>query len=408
MILPLPTLAAVMAIGVTQIISWGTSFYVLGVLGDPIARDTGWSTTTVFGGFTLAVVASSAISTAAGSAIDRLGSQRVMTVGFVALAAALWLLAQAQTTWHYYAAWGFIGIAMRLTLYDAAFAAAVQVDVANGQRAIAYLTLIGGFASTVGWPIGHALSDAYGWRTTLEIFALINLVIAAPVAWFACAYRAAQPDAPSESVSTAPAGTSAAASQSKGVLHGRRRVIAMVLFAAVMASNAINFGIASVHMPAMIAATGIATGLAVSIAALKGVAQVGARLFDILFGARVPPMQLARFAVACLFAAYPVLLLLPGSAQVALAFVITFGIANGLATIVRGTVPLALFGHAGYGRILGILATPFLLFNAISPLAFAMISDTYGITAATWVLAAISLAGIVMMEVLAGWYRRLS
>ncbi|MEO1718810.1 MAG: MFS transporter [Pseudomonadota bacterium] len=409
--MPWPTLAAVLAIGTTQIISWGSSFYVLGVLGGSIADGMSWPSAVVFGGFTLSVLVSSLISTWAGNLMDRSGARTVMAIGFIVLAASLWLLAQVQSVWQYFAVWTLIGVAMRLTLYDAAFAAAVQVDPANGKRGIAYLTLAGGFASTVGWLIGHELNSAFGWRATLEWFAAANLLLGVPLVLSACGYRAPQPLMPNvkQSAQTGTGPTEHTKSQpaSSGYLTGRARTVAMVLFAIVMSSNAINFGVAAVHLVTIIEATGIALGVAVGLASMKGIAQVAARLFDIVFGAKIPPMQLGRFAIACLALSFAILLLLPSGANTAAAFVIVFGIANGLATIVRGTVPLALFGPDGYGRILGILATPFLLFNALAPLGFSMIADAFGPLAATWVIATISLFGIVMMEVLVRWYERL-
>ena len=175
--------------GFTQIIAWGTTLYALGVLGKPIAADTGWSQSLVFGGLTVGLLVSSAVSTTVGRLIDRRGGRAVMSIGSILTAVGLVLLSQVTDPYAYLAVWAFLGLAMRMTLYDAAFAALVQVTPSRGRRAISYLTLFGGFASTVFWPIGHELNAGYGWRTTLLVFAAINLLVCLPLHWFGLARR---------------------------------------------------------------------------------------------------------------------------------------------------------------------------------------------------------------------------
>ncbi len=171
------------ALGFTQIIAWGTTLYALGVLGKPIAADTGWSQSLVFGGLTIALLVSSAASTTVGRLIDARGGRQIMCAGSVLIAIGLVALSQVTHPYAYLAAWAFLGLAMRMSLYDAAFAALVQVTPSRGRRAISYLTLFGGFASSAFWPIGHALNGAYGWRSTLLVFAAVNLAICLPLHW---------------------------------------------------------------------------------------------------------------------------------------------------------------------------------------------------------------------------------
>src|SRR5262245_48792264 len=178
-----PMVVAVNALGITQITAWGTSYYCLGVLAKPIAAETGWSSSTVFLGFSLALVVMGLISTWVGRLIDRIGGRVVMSVGAIVVSAGLLVLAQARDLVSYFAAWLVLGVGMRCSLYDAAFAALVQVVPTRGRRAISYLTLYGAYASTVFWVIGHYLNEAYGWRGTLVIFAAINLVVCLPLNW---------------------------------------------------------------------------------------------------------------------------------------------------------------------------------------------------------------------------------
>lgn len=394
-----PMGTAVFALGIGQIIAWGTTLYALGVLGTPIMNDTGWSRTLVFGGLTAGLLVSGLISTSVGRIIDRHGGRVVMTIGSVVTAAGLAALAMVQDPWSYLAVWVVIGVAMRLTLYDAAFAAAVQVAPVRGRRIISYITLFGGFASTVFWPIGHALEAEFGWRATISVFAAINLVVCVPLHYFGLARR--------EDASQAQAPTPGhAPTVSDTPLTGRQKLVAMGLFATVMSSNAFVFGALAVHLPGILQSTGLAAGAAVSLAAIKGVAQVGGRVWEILFAKKLAPLDVGRIAVALLPLSFLILLAAGASFPLALAFTIVLGVSNGLVTIVRGAVPLYLFGPQGYGTILGILATPYLILNAIAPAIFAAIVDWSGYAAGEMVLLAMALLAVGAMEIMAWWYAR--
>src|SRR5678815_4589708 len=175
--------SAVVALGITQITAWGTSYYCLGVLAGPIALDTGWSRSLIYFGFTVALLAMGVVSASAGRAIDRFGARTVMTAGTVLVSVGLLALSSVRTEAAYLAVWAFVGVGMRLCLYDAAFAALVQVTPTRARRAISYLTLFGAFASTVFWPLGHFLNESLGWRQTLVLFAAINLAVCMPVSY---------------------------------------------------------------------------------------------------------------------------------------------------------------------------------------------------------------------------------
>jgi MFS family permease len=398
-----PMGVAVNALGITQIIAWGTTLYALAVLAKPIMADTGWSASIVFGGLTLGLLVSGAISTWTGALIDKRGARSVMAIGALLNAVGLVALAYSPNVWAYLASWAFLGISMRFTLYDAAFAALVQVTPAKGRRAISYLTLWGGFASTAFWPIGHYLNEAVGWRETCLIFAAINLLACAPLNWWGLARREPEPEPAVADSGQAGAGGSEGGS---GHLIGTERLIAMVLFSIATSSYAFIFGAASVHLVNLIAASGVALAAAVTLASFKGVAQVGGRLWEIIFARNMQPMHLARVPVWLMPLAFIVLFLFAGGIGPALVFTLCFGAANGLITIVRGALPLSLFGPQGYGQILGILATPYLLINALAPLAFALIIDHGGYVVGQWVLFGFAVLSLVAMEALVIWYER--
>jgi MFS family permease len=389
------------SLGFTQIISWGTTLYALGVLGKPIAADTGWSQSLVFGGLTVGLLVSGAVSASIGRFLDRRGGRHAMSLGSILVAIGLVHVAMVNNPFSYLAAWAFLGLAMRLTLYDAAFAALVQVTPSRGRRAISYLTLFGGLASTVFWPIGHALNGAYGWRTTLLIFAAINLVVCLPLHWFGLARRETPGQAEYARATgngeTQPAGPP---------LEGTTRTVAMALFGAVAAASAVVIGALAVHLVPILEASGLVAATAVAMASLKGVAQVAGRIWDLTLARKWHPLDVGRVSVLLIPLSFAVLMAGGANFGTALAFTLLFGVSNGLVTIVRGAVPLALFGPKGYGEILGILAAPYLVLAALAPAAFALVVERWGYGAGEVILLGAGLVSCLGMEVLTRWYRQ--
>lgn len=421
---------AVVALGLTQIIGWGTTIYALGVLATPIVSDTGWSRALVFGGLSLGLVVSAVVSTFVGRAIDRYGARVVMSLGTALVVLGLFWISQAKTPAGYLAAWALLGPGMRMTLYDAAFAALVQVTPERGRQAISYLTLFGGFASTIFWPIGHELVVQFGWRQTLLVYAATNLALCQPLLWWGLARRGAgrreraddkvkggaataatsRPEC-QEAAAQAPVpvvaqGKKALAGNSPGRLNGREKAVAIALFAFASSGSGFIIGAVAVHLVDLIAASGIAVSTAVFIASLKGIAQVAGRVWDVIFATRMRPMTLARVAIGFLPLSFGILLLGGASLTAAVVFTLALGVGNGLVTIMRGAFPLQLFGAQGYGTVLGIIATPVLLTNAVAPTILAFVIDLWGYGAGAWLLVGIGLLAYLAMETLALWLRR--
>jgi len=398
-------LVSVCALGITQITAWGTSYYCLGVLAGPIALDTGWSRSLIYFGFTVALLAMGVVSTWAGRAIDRYGARAVMSAGTVLVSAGLLALSAVRTEAAYLAAWVFIGLGMRLCLYDAAFAALVQAVPARARQAISYLTLFGAFASSIFWVLGHFLNEALGWRQTLVLFAAINLSLCLPLNWFGLARRDKERSAGTGGAG-ADAGSAAPAARDGAPLAGRMRSVAIGLFALVMSLNGFVFGVVTVQLVPLLEAAGLATAAAVWVASMKGFAQFGGRLVEIFFGRNLHAMTVARIAIGVLPASFLLLLLAGGNFQAILAFTLLMGASQGVITIVRGAVPLALFGATGYGTVLGLIATPILIVNAASPTLFALILDRWGWQVGQVVLVAAAATSWLAMELMSRWYER--
>src|SRR5262245_4287074 len=366
-----PMVVAVNALGITQITAWGTSFYCLGVLAKPIVADTGWPLTTVFLGFSVALLVMGFISNWVGRTIDRVGARAVMCIGTVIVSAGLLALSQAKDPVSYLAVWAVLGVGMRCCLYDAAFAALVQVTPQRGRTAISYLTLYGAYASTVFWVIGHYLNEAFGWRGTLIAFAAINLAICLPLNWFGLARRD-----PPEAAAAAP--VAPAASPDGPVLEGRMRAVGIILFALIMSLNGFVFGVISIQLVPLLEAAGLVGATAVWVASLKGHGQFAGRVAEIFFGRNLKAITIARIAITVVPLAILLLFVARGELWLLIAFTLILGASQGVITIVRGAVPLALFGAKGYGEVLGIIAAPVLLVNAFAPTIFALLADQFG------------------------------
>ena len=391
-----PFVLSVNALGITQITAWGTSYYCLGVLAKPIASETGWAISTIFLGFSVALVVMGLISTWVGRLIDRMGARAVMSCGTVIVSAGLLALSQVHDVASYLATWAVIGVGMRFCLYDAAFAALVQAVPSRGRTAISYLTLYGAYASTVFWVIGHYLNASYGWRGTLMIFAAVNLAVCLPLNWFGLSRRES---AFNPVVAKAPEKT-----PDGPVLEGRRRTIGIALFALIMSLNGFVFGVVSLQMVPLLESAGLAGAAAVWVASLKGHGQFGGRLVEIFFGRNLKAMTVARIAIGVLPAALILLMVARGEFWLLVTFALLLGASQGVITIVRGAVPLALFGTQGYGAVLGLIATPILLVNAFAPTLFALIVDIVGWQNSLYALLGCSILTWLAIELMSRWY----
>ncbi|HEY0292028.1 MAG TPA: MFS transporter [Hansschlegelia sp.] len=373
--------ATVLRLGVGQLVCWGVTFYLVGAFGDRIAADFGWSLAQVQGGFSAALLVMGLTSPLAGRLIDRHGGRSVMVCGSLLSALGCAGLAAAQGFVSYYAAWICIGLAMRLCLYDAAFAALARIGGPGAKTAMAQITLLGGLASTVFWPLGAELADLFGWRIAALAFGGFAL-LTAPLHW-------GLPDARFVSLPTDDPSIAALAPQSAPRSH---RILAAALYAMVVAfTNTLHSGM-SAHMVWVLAGLGVAAGAAAWIAALRGVGQSSARLCEVLFGRRLAAVDLNLGAAAGLTAAFLFGVWSGISLPVAVAFSLLYGGATGLLTITRGTLPLAFFDPATYGTLVGRLIVPSFALSAVAPVGYALVIERFGAAGAIWLSASLALA----------------
>lgn len=378
----------VAVLSVTEVISWGTLYYTPTVLASHIEAGTGWGLPLVLGGYSAGILASGLAAPFVGRWIDAAGGRRVMAAGSALAVVALLLMAWSTSVAGYYAAWGVMGLAMAATLYEAAFATLNQHFPVHYRRALTALTLLGGLASTVFWPVTYALAGAYGWRATLVCFAALHAAVCLPLhAW-------GIPRAGDWRQRLAAADGGVAASP---ITPPRRRVV--VLLASAFALNSLVTTGLLTQLTRLLAATGLTAAQAVGLAALLGPMQVTGRVLEFVFATRLTAVRLALLALGALPLALLVLAFGGGGIATAVLFVMLLGLSNGVMTIVRGIVPASLFGRERLATVLGLLAAPTLGARAAAPLVIALLVASFtgprGVLLVLAALAATAIAAFV-------------
>ena len=350
-------------LGITQTLAWGSTYYLPAVFADPVCEALGLSHEWFFGIFSGALLLSGLVGPTAGRLIDTYGGRDVLAASNLVFAVGLALLSGAFGPVTLALAWAVIGIGMGFGLYEAAFATVTGLYGREARNAITGITLFAGFASTVGWPASAFMIHALGWRGACLAWAALHLVVALPM------NRLLVAQAPPPPPATAPAATAPG-----GIPW------TMVILAAVFAATAFVSTAMATHLPRIIEALGATPASAIFAAALVGPAQVVARVAEFALLRKASPLVTAQLA-AGLHPIGAALLAVLGPV-VAIPFVLLHGAGNGLLTIARGTLPLQLFGPAGYGLRTGLLAAPARLLQAGAPLLFALVLDTLGPRAA--------------------------
>jgi Major Facilitator Superfamily len=348
------------ALGLTQIVSWGALYYSIAVLGASMRDELGLSAATLFGAYSLSLLLSALAAPLAGRAIDRHGGRLVLSVGSVTAALALFAIAHAHSALTLYAAWALAGVAMSMTLYDPAFATLSQHAGTSYRTALTALTLMGGLASTVFWPLSLKGLEWFGWRDTLSGFALLQVALCLPL-HLAFVPRTVTPIVP---------GKTGAEYENGSLLPASRRR-AFIALGVAFALNGFVVSALTVHLITVLQGKGLSLASAVWIGAFFGPMQVAGRILEFTVGRRFSSRRIGMIALWLLVGALAVLIAVHGEVVLALAFAVVFGCSNGVVTIVRGTVPAELFGRAGYGGTLGNLAAPALFARAVAPFAFA-------------------------------------
>ncbi|CAN7566557.1 MFS transporter [Bradyrhizobium sp. LjRoot220] len=376
------TLPIIIALGTTQTLAWASSYYLPAILADPIARDLGVSPNWIFAAFSAALVLSALLGPRIGRQIDLVGGRPVLSMSNVVFAAGLTLLGFSYSIPVMVLAWLLLGIGMTGGLYDAAFAALGRIYGTEARRSITGITLLAGFASTVGWPLSALGLETIGWRNTCFAWAAAHILIGLPI-----------------NLLMLPAVKGAKAAVANAVKPHIPLDRTMLLLAFVFAAAWTVTGAMAAHLPRIMEAAGATTAQAVFAGALLGPAQVAARVFEAGFLSRFHPLVSTKLACVTNPIGAAILGLAGGGA--AGVFAIFYGAGNGILTIARGTLPLAIFGPQNYGYRLGIIGAPARMAQAAAPLLFSLLIDIMG-SRVLIVSSALSLSALLALFLVRG------
>ena len=367
--------------GLAQTLAWGSTYYLPAILANAMAAELGLATAWVFTAFSAGLLLSAFLGPTAGRLIDVHGGRRVLPASNLVFAVGLGLLGSSTGMASLFASWLVIGVGMSAGLYEAAFSTLAGIYGRDARRSITGITLIAGFASTVCWPLSAYMDVTIGWRATCYVWAAAHLLIGLPINLRLPASR------PPEKAAAA----AASASDTRGHL------LQMAALASVFAATWFCSTAMAAHLPRVLQESGSTLAAAVAAAALVGPAQVAARVLEFWLMRHVHPIVSARIATL----AHPVGAagLIAVGSPAATFFTVTHGAGNGVMTITMGTLPLAMFGAAGYGLRQGLLIAPARLFTASAPFVFDLLLARYG-TGSLYVTSALGLAAFAVLMAL--------
>jgi MFS family permease len=363
-----------LTLGTTQVLAWATTYYIPATMLGTVGANLGASRAVLLGAFSWALIISALCAPRVGRIIDAQGGRNVMVAGAIVTAVGLVALAAAPNLWAWYGAWTVLGVGLSASLYDAAFASIGRLLGRDSRGAITGVTLMGGFASSLGFPMGTWLSGHAGWRAAVLIYAAIQVAIILPALLAGVPGGRPPPPPPSPS------------RPADGPPPGRRD---FVLLAVYFTTRSGIGALVSIHALILLRGLGLSLDHAVAVATLIGPAQVGARIVDFRFGRGLSPVTSARLGAALL----PIGIALTLGGAPAAAFALCYGLSNGILTINRGTLPMHVFGAAGYATLLGRLALPNQIAQALIPTLVAPLVER----APSWTFAGVGAAALLAL-----------
>lgn len=377
------------ALGLTQIFLWGGSFFLIAVLADPIVQSTGWPQGMVVGALSLAILISGVLSPWIGRMIHRHGGRTVLVAGSLVIAAGQILMAVSPNLPIFLVAWAVIGAGMAAALYDPLFAAIGQAYGASARRAMTQIAIASGFAITVCWPATRFLVVQVGWRGTCVVYAALAVLVVAPLfAWALPRRDRIAAVLPPPAAGATPLAPSTGAARLPG-----EHILAVTFTSAAVIMTAV-----SVQLLLLLQAKGVSAGTAVALSALIGPSQVGARILELVFGRRAHPAWALLVSSGSVGLGLLILATAPAFAWLA---IVLYGTGNGMRTVVRGTLPLTLYGQHDYAAVMGRLARLPLLGQAATPLACGYLTAWFGLDVLLDLMLGIAVVNVVLSVIVA-------
>lgn len=364
-----------------QLISWGTLYYGITFLAEPIRHETNWSLGQIFGAFSAGLLLSAVITPSVGGFLHRYGGRIVMSAGSLLAAIALVMVASSHNLFLFHVGWLLAGAAMSMTLYEAAFSTLREISTLDFRRGVSVITIVGGFASTLSWPLTHWLADELGWRTTLLIYAGMHLLICFPMHL---------------SLGKKPVAAEAIAKEGRLSVASKQQI---ALLAMAFALTALVTAAISAHASLVMAEKQIPVWLAMVALAMIGPMQVAGRIAELSVAHRVSSAKTGMIALVALAASLLLVQLMGYYYWLVLGFAIVYGASNGVMTVVRGTILHELFDRQSYALMQGMLSAPALFARALGPVMVAWVVGASDMNVAIWMLTL-----LVILAATVYWY----
>lgn len=345
----------VLVLGLGQVVAFASSYYLLGVLADPMAQTLRIEPSALFTALSAAFLISAVLSPSAGRWIERSGGRRVQAWAHLAFAAALLTMALSPSAVVLIAGVAALGVGMATGLYGTAFAILVELHGAGARRSITAVSLIGALGGGLGWPVSRLIVEAWDWRVACAAWALAHLALCLPLT------LAALPRLH-------------AATTTKAALEPIRWDRRMVQIAAVFAGGWMVSTAMGAHLPRLLGQLGLGAQQAAWAAGLMAASAIAARLFDLVVLHRSHPVATVR--LACLFHPLGAGLAAWGGARLAPLLAVGQGAGNGLLSVAAGVLPLHVFGPERYAARQALLLTPARYLQALAPASYAIALDT--------------------------------
>ncbi|MGV3633830.1 MAG: MFS transporter [Pseudorhodoplanes sp.] len=377
--------SVVAVLGVTQILGYGTTFYLLAVLANPMSAETGWDLSQIAAGLSIGLLTAGMSAPLVGRIMDRIGGRPILAFGSLCFAIGLAGIGLSTNVVVYCIAWCVVGLGMAAGLYDATFSALGRWYGQEARPLITAVTLWGGFASTVCWPLSAYLVSVGGWRSTCLIFAVMHLLIALPLHLWVMPGDGDHGAKPVQAASSVQ-------------LAGRRFLFSLIATSLVLVSLIVT--VISVNLIPVLQGFGYSASAAVALGALIGPSQVAGRVVEYALGRRLHPVWSTLLAALMMATG---IVLLTFKLELAAVAILIYAMGAGVSYIVRGTLPLVMFGSDGYATLMGKLVMPSLIAQALAPSAAALAISHFGVAVIFPMLMVLTFANVAVVAVLLRW-----
>lgn len=381
------TAKSVIGLGITTTIGYGTLYYSISIMSEEISSYFTWSKSFIFGILSLGILLGGLIAPIVGKILDKHGARWIMSFGSLFCALGLVLLAYVQTKFQFIFAILFLEMVSVLVLYEAAFVAFSQLAGVKARLPIVQITLMAGFASTIFWPLITYLLTVFTWREVYQLLALFHIFIALPIHFFVLKPNILLDNSLFEDKNFTDC----------ICLEGKQKKNSLIVLAIAFSLLAIPITAMQTQFLAIFKGFGMEAATAVALGALIGPSQVVARVTELSFAKKITPLFTAISSTFLMFLGLIALILSGYNYLVALLFVLLYGAGQGLSDIVRGTLPLYLFGNDGYGKTIGKLNLFRLIVTSMVPFGFAFVLENFGVKIATIGLISVTLIAVLLL-----------